>query len=321
MTNDRLKIVVPGDHPPMIAGSPHLERLAQFGDVVLFDTLPKDENEQFERVKDADIIINSRGQVKWPEALLRRLPQLKLISLCSIGTDCVELETARELDVTVCNVPGRTSKVVAEHAFALMFAVARRMAFTTNDLKRGGWTSLLSVSLIGKTLGVLGTGNIGCELIQMAKAFGMNVVAWTYNPDRAKAESMGFEYRKFDDVLKVSDVVSVNVKLTDDSRGLVGADQLALMKPGSLLINTARAAVVDTDALIAALSSGHLMGAGLDVYDLEPVPANSPILQCDHVVLTPHAADQLPEAIDALNDGAVDNVIAYLEGHPKNVVN
>lgn len=318
--NERLKIVVPGDQPTMIGGSPHLERLAQFGDVVLHDNLPATESVQFERVKDADVIINSRGQVKWNADMLRRLPQLKMMALCSIGTDCVDLQVAREQGVTVCNVPGRTSTVVAEHAFALMFAVARRMAFSTSDLKTGGWSSLLSVSLIGKTLGVLGTGNIGCELIRMAKAFGMNVIAWTYNPDLQKAETLGFEYRDFDDVLKQSDVVSINVKLTDDSRGLVGADQLALMKPGSLLINTARAAILNTDALIDALNSGHLMGAGLDVFDVEPVPADSPLLNCEHVVLTPHAADQLPEAIDALNDGAVDNVIEFLEGRAQNVV-
>lgn len=304
----------------MIAGSHHLERLQEFGEITLYDTRPASDGEQYDRVKDADVIINSRGQVKWSADMLRRLTKLKVMSLCSIGTDCVDLAAAQELGIVICHVPGRTSKVVAEHAFALMFATARRLAFTTADTKLGGWSNLLSTSLIGKTLGVLGTGNIGCELIRMARAFGMKVIAWTFNPSQHKADALGFEYHEFDDVLKNCDVISVNLKLTDDSRGLIGAQQFALLKPGSLLINTARAAIVDTRAMIDALNSGHLMGAGLDVYDEEPVPADSPLLKCQQVVLSPHAADQLPEAIAALNDGAVENVIAFLDGRRQNAV-
>ncbi|MDB4614782.1 NAD(P)-binding domain-containing protein [bacterium] len=201
-----------------------------------------------------------------------------------------------------------------------MFATSRRMAYSTSEMKAGRWPGMLSQSLIGKTLGVIGTGNIGCQLIALARSVGMHVIAWTFNPTQQKADEFGFQYCELDELLKKSDVVSVNVKLTDDSREMIGAAQFAMMKPGSIFINTARAAVVDTDAMVDSLNSGHLMGAGVDVYDAEPTTGDSPLLQCDQVVLTPHAADQVSEAIDALNLGAVENVVNHFAGRPSNNV-
>ena len=194
--------------------------------------------DRYDRVKDANVIINSRGHVKWSAAMLRRLPHLELMALCSIGTDCVDLNAARELGITICNVPGRTAPIVAEHAFALMFATSRRMAQATAALKAGGWPGGLSTTLQGKTLGVIGTGNIGCELIALARSIGMHVIAWTFNPTREKADEYGFQYCEFNDLLKQSDVISVNVKLTDDSRGMIGTEQFAMMKPGACLLYT-----------------------------------------------------------------------------------
>jgi D-3-phosphoglycerate dehydrogenase len=149
----------------------------------------------------------------------------------------------------------------------------------------------------------------------------MEVVAWTFNPTPERAARLGVRFLPLDDVLRLSDVVSVHVKLTPESRGLLGARELGLMKPGALLVNTARGAIVDTAALVAALRAGRLGGAGLDVFDQEPLPADHPLLGCEQVVLTPHNADQTPEGMDLLNQGVVDNVIAFLEGRPQNVVN
>ena len=171
-----------------------------------------------------------------------------------------------------------------------------------------------------KTLGVLGTGNIGCEMIGLARGFGMKVIAWSFNPSKEKAAELGCEDVDRDTVRKESDAVSLHVNLTDDTRNFVGKKELSLMKPGSLLINTARGPVVDTAALIEALDSGHLAGAGLDVFDTEPLPPDHPILNCVEVVLSPHNADQTPEGMDLLNGGCADNVIAFLEGKPQNVV-
>ncbi|MCZ6796229.1 MAG: phosphoglycerate dehydrogenase [Planctomycetota bacterium] len=320
MSASRPVIVIPGDDPPQIAGSPHLERLRRHGGVVLHDTRPRDVEEQVERAREATAILNSRGQVKWPGEALRRLPDLEMITVCGIGTDSIDLEAARELGIVVCNVPGRTAPVVAEHALALLLGVARRVAFQTAELRAGRWTRALGTSLAGKTLGVIGTGNIGCAMIRLARAVGMNVIAWSYHPSPDKSTELGFRYTDLERLLEESDAVSLHVQLTEESRHLIGERELSRMKPGSLLVNTARGEVVDTRALVAALESGHLGGAGLDVFAEEPLPPDHPLLRAEQVVLTPHAADQTPEGVDLLNEGCADNVIAYLEGSPRNVV-
>ena len=317
---NRLKIVVPGDSPPQIQGSPHLERLEPYGDVVLCTDRPETPEEQIRRAGDADILINSRGIVKWPAEILRQLPNLKLISLCSIGTDMIGLDEARRRGITVCNQPGRTAPVVAEHGFGLMFALAKRVAFLTASMKTGGWPRMDNIYLQRKTLGIIGTGHIGAEMARLGSAIGMNVIAWTYHPSTARAEELGVQFVSLDELLQTADVVSLHVRLTEESHHLIGERELGLMKQGTLLINVARGGVIDTEALIAALNGGHLGGAAIDVYDQEPPPANHPLLDCEQVVLTPHCADMTPEGVELLNEGAVDNIIAFLEGTPQNVV-
>ena len=319
-TAERLKIVVPGDNPPQIQGSPHLERLEPYGDVTLHTDRPETLEQKINRAADADILMNTRGIVTWPAEALRELSKLRMITTCSIGTDMIDLEVAKELGIVVSNQPGRTAPVVAEHAFGLMFAVAKRAAFMTASVKVGEWPRLDSFYLQGKTLGIVGTGNIGAEMARLGRAVGMNVIAWTFNPSPDRATELGVRYVERDELLKTADVVSIHVKLTDDSRHLIGKAEFEQMKQNALLINCARGEVVDTDALVEALNSGHLGGAGIDVYDEEPPSANHPLLNCEHVVLTPHCADMTPEGVELLNEGAVDNVIAFLEGHPKNVV-
>ena len=317
---DRLKIVVPGDSPPQIQDSPHLERLAPYGDVVVFTDRPESVEEKIKRAADADILINSRGMVKWHSDVLEYLPKLKMISLCSIGTDMIDLDEAKERGVVVCNQPGRTAPVVAEHSFGLMFALAKRAAFMTAGMKAGEWHRMDNIYLQGKTLGIIGTGHIGSEMARLANAIGMNVIAWTYNPSEKRAKQLGIKYVTLEDLLRMSDVVSLHVKLTEDSYHLIGDNELAMMKPNALLINVARGQVLDTDALVRALNKGKIAGAAVDVYDQEPPPKDHPLLACEQVVLTPHCADMTPEGVDLLNEGAVDNIIAYLEGNPQNVV-
>jgi D-3-phosphoglycerate dehydrogenase len=316
----RLTIVVPSDYPVQIAGSPHLDRLRAAAEIVLFDTRPANPEEQLRRVEPADILINSRGYLKWPGELLRRLPKLRMISTCSIGTDSIDLVAARELGIVVSNIPGKTAPVVAEHAVALLLAVAKRVAFQTSELKAGRWTLRNNVFLAGKTLGIIGLGNIGMAMARLARAIGMEVIAWTFNPAKQRGAALNVRLVELDELLRGSDAVSIHVALTEQSRGLIGQRELEMMKPGALLINTSRGGVVDLPALVAALQSGRLGGAGLDVFDIEPLPADHAILRCEQVVLTPHHADQTPEGVEFLNAGAVENVLAYLNGQPQNVV-
>ena len=319
-TKQRLTIVVPGDHPPQIQGSPHLERLEPYGNVILHTDGPASFEDKIERVKAADIMINTRDQVTWPGEALRALPKLRMITTCSIGTDMIDLETASELGIVVSNQPGRTAKIVAEHIFGLMFAIAKRTGLQTAEMKAGRWTRIENIFLQGKTIGIIGTGNIGGELARLCNALGMEVIAWTFNPSSERAAKLGVTYVELDDLLDRCDVLSLNVRLSEETRGMIGDRELGLMKQGSLLVNGGRGALVDKSALVAALDSGHLAGAALDVYDVEPLPPDDPILSCRQVVLTPHLADQTPEGVELLNEGAVNNVIAFLEGRPQNVV-
>lgn len=320
MPASRPTIVVPGDDPPQIQGSSHLDRLQSHGDVRLYTDRPANEAEQVQRTLGATCLINSRSSVKWPGHVLRQLPELRMIAVCGIGTDAIDLATAREMGITVCNLPGQTAPIVAEHAVGLMFAVAKRAWFQTNELKQGRWTRGDNVYLRGKTLGLIGAGNIAAQVARLGAAIGMKVVAWTAHPTVERAAALGVEFLPLDDVLRRCDVLSLHVPLTETTRGLIGARELALLKPGALLVNTARGPVVDTAALAAALDSGRLAGAGVDVFDVEPLPADSPLLRCEQVVLTPHNADQTPEGVELLNAGVVDNVIAFLDGQPRNRV-
>lgn len=316
----RVTIVIPGDDPPQMQGSAQLERLKRYGETVLYTDRPETIEEKIRRVRDADIMINSRGIVKWPGEALRQLPKLRMVSTCSIGTDMFDLDTAREMGIVICNQPGRTAPVVAEHAFGLMFALAKRAAYYTAEMRAGRWPRIDNFYLSGKTLGVIGTGHTGAGMARLARAAGMNVVAWTYHPSEEKARQLGVRYVALDELLQTSDVVSLHVRLTDDSRHMIDARTLGLMKKDALLINCGRGGLVDTDALVEALNHGRLGGAALDVFDQEPVPADHPLLSCEHVILTPHCADMTPEGVELLNEGAVNNVIAFLEGRPQNVV-
>ena len=315
-----VQIVVPGDEPVQIAGSPHLERLASYGDVKLYDTRPASSEEKVERVRDADVIMNTRGAVTWGEQEFSQLTNLKMITTCSIGTDMFDLEAAKKRGIVICNQPGRTAPVVAEHMFGLMFAVAKRAAYLTAEMKKGNWPRRDNVMLQGKTLGIIGAGNIGAEMARLARAVGMEVIAWTFHPSSERAEKLGVRFVELDTLLKTADVVSLHVALTDDTLGMIGKAELEKMKADALLLNGARGAVVDTDALVDALNSGHIGGAGIDVYEEEPTPPDYPLFACEQVVLTPHCADMTPEGVDLLNSGAVENVIAFLEGRTQNAV-
>jgi phosphoglycerate dehydrogenase-like enzyme len=318
---ERVVVVVPGDDPAQIQGSTHLDRLKPYAEVRLYTDRPRTLEEKVARAQDAVCLMNTRGAVKWPAEALRALPKLQMVTVCGIGTDAFDLAVARELGIVVCNIPGKTAPIVAEHAFGLMLAAAKRAHFQTAELKAGRWTRLDNVYLRGKTLGVVGAGPIGAAMAALARAIGMAVVAWTFHPTPERAAALGVRFVALDELLRVCDVVSLHLPLTPETRALLGARELSLMKPGAILVNTARGAVVDSAALVAALKAGHLGGAALDVFEQEPLPADHPILACLQVVLTPHNADQTPEGMDLLNAGVVDNVIAFLEGRPQNVVN
>jgi len=314
-------VVIPADFPPLVSRSPLLPQLEQFAEVRLHLDRPQSPAAQIQRMQDADILLNSRGSLSFPEHVLQALPRLKMIAVCGIGYDSIHLPTATRQGIVVCNIPGRTAPIVAEHALALLLAASRRTSWMTAELRSGRWPGDLSLSLAGQRLGVIGTGHIGCEMLRLGKAIGMQTVAWSLHPDPAKAAQLGFEYLSLEELLRTSDAVSLHTRLSDQTRHLLNADRLALMKPAAVLVNTARGAVVDTLALADALQNRRLFAAGLDVYEHEPLPATHPLLACEQVVLTPHSADMTQAGVDLLTQGCIDNIAAFLQGQPRNVVN
>jgi len=202
-----------------------------------------------------------------------------------------------------------------------MLAVAHKIAQNDRNIRAGGWARGYSSQLYGKTLGVIGTGNVGQRMVQLGKAIGMKVIAWTLHPSQERAAEYGVEFVTLEELMCQSDVVSIHVLGVPQTERLIGKHELALMKPTAVLINTARGSVVDEPALVEALQNGMIAGAGLDVFANEPLPLDHPLRSIENVVLSPHTAAMVPEATLAGLAMAVDNVANFLQGHPTNVVN
>jgi len=310
------KIVIPDDAPPVLASSQAWPELRDRPGVAYHDTLPGSEAGLIERIRDAEVVINIRSSCRFTEAVFTACPRLRLISIWGTGTDNVDLAAAARHGVRVTNTPGVSAISIAEHTLALLFAVARAIPSIDAATRGGRWERGAFVQLHGKTAGVIGLGAVGREFARLARGVGMSVAGWTLHPNPA----LGIDWLELDELLAVSDVVSMHLRLSDISRGFLGADRIARMKPGAILLNTARGPIVDEAALVDALRSGRLRGAGLDVFDTEPLPAGHPLTALGNVVLSPHCAGITPEALEAGLRMAVDNVHRFLEGRPENVV-
>lgn len=316
-----MRIVVPDDFPPVYQGHDELEALKPYGEVVLYGTKAADKQELIDRLKGADALINIRAYSRFDAEVLAALPDLKHLAILGTGIDNVDLEAATKHGIVVTNTPGASTISVAELAITLMFAAARHVATADQAIRSGRWQHIQGIELRGKTIGVVGLGAIGQEVAFMSRAFGMRVVAWSLTKDEERARRVGAELVELDELLKVSDVVSLHLRASPQTNGIIGARELSLMKPTAILVNTGRGALVDEAALAEALASGRLGAAGLDAFVQEPLPSESPLTKLDNVILTPHFAWVTAEATGRLRRMPVDNLIAFFEGRPVNVVN
>ncbi|MEZ5353631.1 MAG: phosphoglycerate dehydrogenase [Bryobacteraceae bacterium] len=285
-------------------------------DVAWFDTLPADSEELIARIAGAQAVINIRSSCRFTESVMASSPSLRMISIWGTGTDNVDLDAARRRGIRVTNTPGVAAASIAEHCLALMLAVARRLIPVDASVRRGEWQRGNSVQLAGKTLGIIGLGAIGRRFAQLGSAIGMRVICWTMNPNPA----LGFHLVPLDEVLRDADVVSLHLRLSGKTHHFLGAAELARMKPSAIFINTARGPIVDEAALIGALESGQIAGAGLDVFEQEPMPPGHALASLDNVVMTPHCAGITPETLEAGLALALSNVDAWMEGREQNVV-
>ena len=321
MTQARAKIVIPDDFPPVISGTPALEILKRHGDVDVYTSRPDTQDELIARIQGAHTVVNIRAYCKFTAETLKACPDLKHLAVWGTGTDNVDLLAAKALGIVVTNTPNTATDSVAEQALTLMLAAARKVPCLDAQLRRGEWVRGMLTQLAGKTLGILGTGVIGLRMAQLAKGIGMQVIAWTYHPDPAKAEAVGLRYLPaLSDVLQQADVISLHLRYSPDTERLIGAKELALMKPTALFINTARGQLVDQQALYEALRDGTIAGAGLDVFDQEPIDPHDPLLTLPNIVLSPHTAGTTPEALMHGLNLCAANVGAFLDGRVQNRV-
>jgi phosphoglycerate dehydrogenase-like enzyme len=314
-------IVVPDDFPSVFQGSAAQERAKALGALRVFSERGADqEQELIRRIGDARVAINIRAHARFGDGVFVACPALKMVSVWGTGTDNIDLHAAGMRGVTVCNTPGVNAFAVAEHALTLMLAVARKIPAIDREMHAGKWPREMLTQLLGKTLGVFGMGTIGSRVAALGRAIGMDVLAWSARGDEGRIRAAGARAATKEDLLRQADVVSLHVRLAEDTRGFIGRKELAMMKPTAILVNTGRGALVERDALIAALREGKILGAGLDVFHHEPLAPDDPILTLPNIICSPHNAGQTPEVV---RDGllrAVANVEHFLAGNPTDVV-
>ena len=276
------------------------------------------------RLQDASIVITNK--VKLPGELLAQTPGVKMVAVAATGTDNVDLAYCREHGIVVANIRGYAVDTVPEHAFMMMLALRRNLIGWREDVRAGLWQQTDQFCLFtrpvndlhGSTLGLVGYGSLGRGMRKLAEAFGMKVLVAEHKTAATPREG----YTPFDTVLREADVISLHTPLTAETRHMISTHEFGLMKPSALLINTARGNLVDEAALIEALQSGRIGGAGFDVLAVEPPREGNPLLDLDlpNFILTPHVAWSSREAMQTLADQLVDNIEAFVAGTPRNLV-
>lgn len=261
-----------------------------------------------------DALIANRERTQFTRALLEQLPDLKVLAQTGGHAYHIDLAAARERGIVVAKASGGFSTGAAELAIGLAIALLRQIPALDGAVKTGQWPTPMGQELHGKTLGIVGLGQIGRHVARIANVFGMRVLAFSRHRDNASAAAVGATLTELDDLLRASDIVSVHASLSEHTRGLLDARRIALMKPRAYLINTARGAIVDEAALVDALANRRIAGAGLDVFDTEPLPAGHRLAALPNVILTPHVGWPTDQRYEQFAQGAADVLLAWLDG-------
>lgn len=286
-------------------------------EVVAFREHHADEAALVAALADFDIVVTLRERVPFPASVLAALPRLKLLVASGMRNASIDYAAAEAHGVTVCGTASSSAPPL-ELTWALLLGLARGLVPESTALREGGpWQSTVGADLEGRHLGILGLGRIGTRVAQVALAFGMEVAAWSRNLTADRTDQAGVRLAASkEELLAGSDFVTVHLKLSDRTRGLIGAPELGLMRPSAYLVNTSRADIVDQDALLAALREGRIAGAGLDVFDVEPLPADHPLRTAPRLLATPHLGYVTHANYTRYYGEAVEDVAAYLDGAP-----
>lgn len=272
-------------------------------------------DEVVERLKGFEVVIAMRERTRFPAELLAKLTDLKLLVSTGRRNAAIDVSAARDLGITV-SYTGYIPQPTAEHTWALILAAARNLPTEVQSMRNGGWQTTVGMALHGKTLGLLGLGTLGAGAAKIGQVFGMETIAWSQNLTQEKAEPHGVTAVSKEELFGRADVLSIHLVLSDRSRGLVGAEQFAMMKKTAILVNTSRGPIVDETALVDALRRKEIGCAAIDVYDTEPFPADHPLRSLENTVLTPHIGFVTREVYEIFYRDAVENIAAYQAGAP-----
>jgi phosphoglycerate dehydrogenase-like enzyme len=321
-----LKIAILDDYAQVALQSADWSVLEGKAEISVFDRHLSQE-EAAVALRPFDVLCTVRERMSLPRSLFARLPNLKLVTIIGTSLPNLDLAAATEHGVIVSHssvgnpAHANTANATPELTWGLMIATVRHFSIADRQMRAGGWQNTVGMVLAGRILGLLGLGRIGQRMAHYGHAFDMEVIAWSQNLTEDAAAAVGVRRVEKDDLFRLADVLSIHVRLSERTRGLVTARELALMKPAAYLINTSRGPIVVEADLLAALRTGRIAGAGLDVFDIEPPPADHPFRSIDNVTLTPHLGYVTHETLQAFYGDTVEAVKAYADGAPIRVVN
>ncbi len=289
-------------------------------DIKVFNEHLGDSDNVIAALKGFDIVVAMRERTGFPKKVIDGLPDLKLLITTGMRNASIDTEATKARGVVVCGT-GSFGSPTSGVTIGLMLELTRHIGYENARLHGGAvWQSTIGPDLDGLTLGVLGLGKLGTRTATIAKAFGMKVIAWSQNLTPEKCEAAGVGYATKDDLFRQSDFITIHVVLSQRTRGLVGAHEFSLMKPSAFLINTSRGPIVDEAAMLAALREKKIAGAGLDVFDIEPLPLDHPLRKMDNVVITPHLGYVSGQNYKNYFAGVVEDIRAFLDGKPLRVI-
>lgn len=314
-----MKVTVLDDYQHAIAPTPAIARLREKVDVQICTEKLPSEAAVIEAIKDCQAVIPIRERTKFPATLIAKLPNLELISQTGNHAYHIDIDAATKAGIVISLAPGGNS--TTELTFGLMLDVMRKISQSDQAMRRGEWPLVLGYVLKGKTLGILGLGKIGTEVAAIARAFGMKVIAWGPTLTQERAAKSEATFLPLDDVLKTADVVSIHLKLSEQSKNLLSEAKLRLLKKTAYLVNTARGAIIDEMALVRLLQEKAIAGAALDVFVEEPIAKNHPLLKLDNVVVAPHLGWPTDSGFEGFAENAVANILDYMDGKLTRAIN
>lgn len=318
---DLLRCVVLDDFQRVATSSADWSSLEHLVDVISVAEHPASEDELIEFIGDAEIVVTLRERIDFPRSVFERLPKLRLLVATGMRNSAIDMVAAREHGVVVSGTASSMTPPT-ELTWALILGLARNLVVEDANVRGGGWQTTVGSDLHGRTLGIIGLGRIGTAVAKVGLAFGMEVIAWSSNLTEEQCEETGVRYAgSLENLLAKSDVVTIHLKLSVRSAGLIGDRELDLMKPSALLVNTSRSGIIQQQPLLETLNSGKIGGAGLDVFDQEPLPKNDPIRNCPRTLLTPHLGYVTKDNLNTYFSDAVENIEAFIAGTPLRVLN